>query len=68
MKEADDSYRGLKGYEIKYQGQKLRKATQQEVDDYKKDKKDKLDKAEKDSALKVLGLTQSDIDKIKNLP
>lgn len=35
MIEADESYRGKEGYEIKFENQKLRFATQIEIDTYK---------------------------------
>ena len=31
MKKADESYRGLKGYEVKFEKGKLRKATKEEI-------------------------------------
>ncbi len=34
LREADQSYRGKHGYEIKYENSELRHATQQEIDDY----------------------------------
>ncbi len=66
--EADESYRGLHGYELKYKNEKLKKATQAEKDAYKAERKAEQDARRKSDALETLSLTQSDIDKIKNLP
>ena len=68
MIEADESYRGKQGYEMKYQGQKLRHATEQEISDYKQTQEQSSEALKKASVLATLGLEQKDIAKIKKLP
>jgi len=65
---ADESYRGLKGYEIKYENQTLRKATPQEIAQYEEEQEALLEADSKEKALKTLGLTDEDIEKVKKLP
>jgi len=67
MKQADETYRGLKGKEIKYINQKLRKATEKEISDYDKSMIESMKGAAKAQALEVLGITEADIIKIKAL-
>jgi hypothetical protein len=68
MKEADESYRGKAGYEIKVDGENLRHATKHEIDVYKDQQKQLQEAAKKSDALVTLGLTANDIEKIKKLP
>jgi len=68
MIEADESYRGFQGHEIKYSGQKLRKATQKEVEDYEVENLKKSKEAKEKDILESLGITKSDLEKIKALP
>ena len=68
MIEADDSYRGLQGYEIKYKDQKLRKAMQSEIDAYNLEQENETKLKQKEKALEILGLNEEDLDKIKKLP
>lgn len=68
MTPADESYRGLMPYEIKYQGNKLRKATEQEIEKYKSDLEVESLKKKKDGALATLGITDKDLEKLKKLP
>ena len=65
---ADESYRGLNGYEVKFQNQKIRKATKQEVDEFFDKQAQDVEKKKKEDALKATGLTDKDIGKIKKLP
>lgn len=68
MIESDEDYRGKKGFEIKFEGQKLRQATKKEIDDYNKTQADIVNEAQKKKALETLGLTEADITKIKAIP
>lgn len=65
--EADESYRGKHGWEIKYKNQKLYHATKIEKDAYKAQKKQEQDVRKKADALETIGLDESDIQKIKNI-
>lgn len=68
MIEADESYRGLQSYEIKYEDQKLRKATQAEINAYLNAQTAEQATKKKEDTLSTLGITAHDIDKVKNLP
>ena len=65
--EADESYRGKAGYEMKYDG-KLRHATAEEIAAYKQAEEQAQEANKKAKALEILGLTTKDIEKIKKLP
>ena len=65
---ADESYRGKHGWEIKYKNGKLKHATQSEKDEYKEQKRQEREARKKSDALETLGLTDEDMQKIKNLP
>ena len=68
MKEADESYRGKQGYEMKYVNQKLRMATEKEITDYKKEIDDKAKIDSRKNALEAIGISEKDIEKLKKLP
>ena len=68
LKEAGESYRGLQGYEIKIQGNSIRKATAQEIQTYLNNQKAEQEEMKKKDALDTLGLDAKDISKIKKLP
>lgn len=65
MKLADESYRGLKGEEVKIVNGKLKKATDKEISDYKKEQADKDKIERKKKALEDLDITQAELDKLK---
>ncbi len=64
---ADESYRGRNPWELKFEGNKLRHATKNEIQLYKDQLKDEQKALKKQDALNTLGLSESDIDKIKKL-
>lgn len=68
MVEADESYRGLMGFEVKYENKKLRKSTEKEISDYKQAEEAEMIAKQKENALATLGLSQHDLDKVKALP
>ncbi len=67
LKQGDETYRGKQGYEIKFENGKLRHATKAEKDTYKAEKKAEQDTKRKADALELIGLTEDDIAKIKNI-
>lgn len=64
---ADESYRGKQSYEIKYKNQKLRHATQAEIDDYLNSIKPKTEKEKFLEMLEDKDI-KTKIKEIKNLP
>ncbi len=58
---------GKQRYEIKYDGSKVRLATQQEIDDFIQQQEQAAEIVKKQTALNTLGITQTDIDKLKAL-
>ena len=68
MKEADESYRGKQGHEMRFENKKLRMATDKEITDYKKEIDDKAKIDSRKSALEMIGITEKDIEKLKKLP
>ena len=68
MKEANESYRGKQGYEMKYVNQKLRLSTEKEIADYKKEIDDKVKINSRKNALEAIGISEKDIEKLKKLP
>lgn len=67
MVEADESYRGKSGSEIKYEDQKLRHATEAEIASQKQAKEAEAIVSRKQKALDEIGLTIDDITRIKAL-
>jgi hypothetical protein len=67
MKQTDESYRGKAGHEIKIEDGKIRHATETEIADYKKVQAEQAEVVNKENALKAVGLTSADIEKIKKL-
>jgi hypothetical protein len=67
MKLADESYRGLNGYEIKLEDGKLRKATKTEVDTHKQVQETSSIISQRKKALETIGLTEADVSKLKSL-
>ena len=67
MIEADESYRGLQGYEIKYENQTLRKATDQEIADYKQAQSDSIQAKKKQDMMDTLGITSDTLTSIKSM-
>jgi len=65
MLPADESYRGLQGYEIKYDNKKLRRATIVEIDSYKNDIDNRARLLRKQNILDELGITESELNKLK---
>lgn len=63
--EVDDSFIGKLSYEIKYENDKVRLATQVEIDIYKAQEDARIKDEAKARTLTDLGLTQEDIDKVK---
>lgn len=68
MEEANESFRGKHGNEIKFENGKTRLATKQEIDDYNAQQEQLTSARKKQDALDTLGITTKDIEKIKNLP
>jgi len=66
MIEAGEDYRGKDGFELKFEGQKLRKATKKEIDDYNDEQAAKLKINQKKKALEILDITEADLEKIKD--
>jgi len=67
LKEADESYRGKHGHEIKLENGKLRKSTEQEIAAYEHAQEQASEAAQKQRVLDILGLNTEDITKIKQL-
>ena len=67
MIEADETYRGKHGYEMKYSNQKLRHATEGEIDTYKAEKEQAKEAKKRLKALEALGLDEDDLLNIKDL-
>lgn len=65
MIEADEAYRGKQGFEIRFEGQKLRKATDNEISSYNNTQASKVKESRRRKAMEDLGLTESDLSKIK---
>ena len=68
MVEANESYRGAQGHEVKYENKKLRKATTEEVNAHKQNQAQLEANRRKEEALTTLGINAVDIEKIKKLP
>jgi hypothetical protein len=67
MKEADESYRGKQGHEMKFENKKLRLATEKEIADHKKEIDDKAKINSRKNALEAIGITEADIAKLKGM-
>lgn len=65
--EAEEEFAGKQPYEMKYENGKARLATQAEIDIYTAAKNQETVAQQKERALNVLGLTQKDVDSIKEI-
>ncbi len=67
MIKVGEEYRGKQRYEIKYDGNKVRLAIQSEINDYLAQKEVEKEARRKTDAMDILGISQTNLDKLKAL-